>query len=86
VYRSGFPREARGMTAEEEKIPHALRDVPYWQWIRGRHAYDAWRARLGGVLPAAGGPIPEWNHLPPDLMRAWIEAACSVCSAFGAIY
>ena len=45
--------------------------------IYGQIAYEAYRAHTGGVSPATGAPIPQWEQLPAPIQAAW-EAAGSV--------
>jgi hypothetical protein len=66
--------------------PFALRDVLPWQLERGAYAYENYRKAVHGRSPVTGDELPDWKYLHPDVMRGWIEAACAVCSRFGAIY
>lgn len=37
----------------------------------GKCGYDAYRAHTGGKSLATGQPIPDWDHLSPEIQAAW---------------
>jgi hypothetical protein len=71
-----------GSMSLELAHPHALRDVLPWQMKLGSSAYEDYRRALAGRSPVTGDPLPEWHHLHPEIMRAYIVMACSIRSRF----
>lgn len=40
----------------------------------GRPAYEAYKARAGGVSLVSGDPLPGWDALPERIREAWDAA------------
>jgi len=43
--------------------------------LRGRAAYEAYRACFGGRSAVSGDPLPDWDGQRPDIREAWRAAA-----------